>query len=154
MKPFLAVITLALGVLLAGCAGPRALQTGKVDPAMSKLQVQAQATVNEARRILISADQLIGSSVASDIWTPDEGQKYLDIAKDYRKRLDATQAVLDKGDFQKAISEAGLQQVLIDKLLQEVVARANAAKKPPIKPVTGLLPVLAAEFNPEGRRTW
>lgn len=155
MKKLFSVVVLAL-VSLTGCAIPRPLQTGRVDPGMSALQVKAQAAVNEARRVLISADRLIGDSVGKDIWSPDDGQRYLDQAKAYRKRLDTAQGYVDSNDFEKALTEAGAVQLIADKLLEELVARLP--KKPPVKPVSwspsALVGVVGAEFNPEGRRTW
>lgn len=135
---------LVAAMLLAGCGlMPKPLETGKVDPAMSALQVKAQATVNEARRVLISVDQLIGESVSTGMWTPDESQKYLDVAKGYRRTLDDTQKVLDSGNFQKAITEAGATQLIVDKLLEELIAaKARAAKSKAGAALDDLVPFL------------
>lgn len=136
------IVTAILAFVLAGCAGPKPLETGKVDPAMSALQIKAQSVVNEARRLLISADQLIGESAASGIWTPDEAQRYLDRAKDYRKKLDAIQEAVDRGDYQKAITDGNLTQVIADALLKELIAAKARGRPKPGAALTDLVPFL------------
>lgn len=130
MKNKLMLFVLVVVGLLAGCAAPKPLPTGKVDPAKSALQVKLQSTINEGRRILIDVDRTIGFSARTSIFTADEAAGYAKQATDYRKTLDNAQTALDtNGDIGKAFTDADVTAKLADKFLQELVARANAGKK-------------------------
>lgn len=143
MRTLLAVICALVFGLFAGCTAPQPLATGKVDPAASKFQVDAQRTINEGRRILVNADAVIGDSAETGIWTADQSQKMLDRAKAARLKLDTIQKTLDSGDVQQALSDANITKTLVDALLKEAIAARDKAK-----PKTTFLERVADPFSP------
>lgn len=117
-------LLLSLALLLPSCA----LFAPAEIPVSQQLSVQAQAaqkSINEANVALASAANVIAQNVTDGIMTKPEAQAMLDKVKDYAKKVDAAQTLLNSGDILSAKNQADLIKSAILALHKEVAKRAR-----------------------------
>ena len=115
----LAALTIALG---GGCA----LVAPADIPVSEKLSPAAQTVqkaINEANITLTATANVIAQNVLEGIMTKPEAQSALDKVKDYAKKVDAAQVMLNTGDVLNAKNQAELLSSLILTLHREVAKR-------------------------------
>jgi soluble cytochrome b562 len=128
MKTLLAVIALAAMIGGCGLMGPGGLFPSTdipVSPTLSPAAQAAQKAINEANVTLAATANVIAQNVTDGIWTKPEAQSYLDKVKDFAKKTDAAQVLLNGGDILNAKNQAELLKSLILTLHREVAAKAR-----------------------------
>lgn len=131
MMKFLAALFLSLA--LVGC------QTvgGMFEPVFEPKPVEKVQDVTElVQDILIEANvsraavnRTIRDRAKNKLWDDATAQKYLDMSKDYRGKIEKAQKLLDAGNVLDAKSEAELVRSLIEKLTAEVARQANKERQ-------------------------
>ena len=122
MRTFLAAVLGSLTIALGGCT---LFQPAEI-PVSQKLSAQAQTAqkaINEANVTMAAAANVIAQNVTEGIMTKPEAQSALDKLKDYARKVDAAQVLLNGGNILDAKNQAELLASLILTLHREVVAR-------------------------------
>jgi len=116
------ILVLSFSLLLSGCA----LVAPADIPVSAKLSPAAQTVqkaINEANIALTATANVIAQNVLEGIMTKPEAQSALDKVKDYGKKVDAAQVMLNTGDVLNAKTQAELLSSLILTLHREVAKR-------------------------------
>jgi len=116
------ILVLSFSLLLSGCA----LVAPADIPVSAKLSPAAQTVqkaINEANIALTATANVIAQNVLEGIMTKPEAQSALDKVKDYGKKVDAAQVMLNTGDVLNAKTQAELLSSLILALHREVAKR-------------------------------
>ncbi len=90
---------------------------------------QAQNAVNEANLGLTAAANVIAANVKDKIWSKEQAQGYLEKVKEYAKRADSAQELINLGKFSEGKTQAEALRSLIIVLHREIAVRAREEAK-------------------------
>lgn len=117
-----------LFALLPACSilGPlEPISQPNVPTSLPEAGQQAQNAVNEANLSLAAVANVIAANVKDAVWTKAQAQGYLDRVKDYAKKMDRAQELVNLGRFTEGKTQAETVKALILILHREVAAQAR-----------------------------